>query len=97
MHLVEFTLSRPPASGQALPEQTLLDVLWSASRPGGGIEHIRVHPSRAGARGVVFCLAADGRQALLRVRSLCERAVNQAPALHGWRLTAVGPAGPDRA
>lgn len=89
MYLIEFSFTQPPPREEALPERMLLGVLWSTARPGDGIEHIRVHPSRAGARGVVFCLAQDGEQATTRVRALCERALCGNPTLHGWSLSSV--------
>ncbi|MFJ7272486.1 hypothetical protein ACIQV3_38650 [Streptomyces sp. NPDC099050] len=89
MYLIAFNFSQPPPREELLPERALLGALWSMTQPGDGIEHIRVHPSRAGARGVVFCLAQDGGQAATRVRALCERALREAPALHGWLLSSV--------
>ncbi|MFF3017249.1 hypothetical protein [Streptomyces sp. NPDC057939] len=94
MHLIEFVLSRPSRGESSLPERALLAALWAADLPGDGIEHIRVHPSRAGARGIVFCLAEDGVSATLRVRALCARALAQAPPLNGWRLDSVSAAHP---
>ncbi|MEV7420701.1 hypothetical protein [Streptomyces sp. NPDC089919] len=88
MHLIVFVLSGPaPPAAPAPTEQELLTALWGAARPADGIEHIRVHPSRAGARGVAFCLADDAGRATGRVRALCERALHTSDLLHGWHLT----------
>ncbi|MFF4321395.1 hypothetical protein [Streptomyces sp. NPDC001568] len=89
MHLIEFVLSRPAPGRPSPAERDLLDALWAASRPCDGIEHIRVHASRAGARGVVFCLAADSARAALQTRALCERALAEAPLLDGWLISSI--------
>ncbi|MGW7318411.1 hypothetical protein [Streptomyces sp. NPDC054854] len=89
MHLIEFVLSRPSPGRPSPPERDLLDALWAVSRPSDGIEHIRVHASRAGARGVAFCVATDSVRAALQTRSLCERALAEVPLLDGWLLTST--------
>jgi hypothetical protein len=51
------------------------------------VEHVRVHASRAGARGVAFLLAPDEASAARRCRAVCRRALVLSSALRDWRLT----------
>lgn len=85
VHLVEFAFAKPPHAPD-LSSDVLLAELWAACRPDDGVEHVRVHASRAGARGVVFLLAPDEASAVRRCRALCRRALVLSPALGGWRL-----------
>ncbi|OKJ48576.1 hypothetical protein AMK27_37955 [Streptomyces sp. CB02009] len=85
MHLVEFAFAKPPQAPD-LSSDVLLAELWAACRPDDGVEHVRVHASRAGARGVAFLLAPDEASAVRRCRALCRRALVLSPALGGWQL-----------
>ncbi|XIE79120.1 hypothetical protein AB6O49_15885 [Streptomyces sp. SBR177] len=87
---MEFVLAKPPRAPGIL-EAASLDALWSACLPEDGVEHIRVHASRAGARGVLFCLAPDVELAVERSRALCHRAVTERPEFTGWQVARVGP------
>ncbi|MEU4068245.1 hypothetical protein AB0F25_38620 [Streptomyces wedmorensis] len=88
MHLVEFAFAKPPGAPD-LSSDALLAELWAACGPDDGVEHVRVHASRAGARGVAFLLAPDEASAVRRCRAVCRRALALSPALGGWRL--AGP------
>ncbi|WP_123459496.1 hypothetical protein [Streptomyces sp. PanSC19] len=90
MHLVEFAFAKPPRAPE-LTSDVLLAELWAACGPDDGVEHVRVHASRAGARGVVFLLAPDEESAVRRCRAVCQRALALSSALGGWRL--ARPAG----
>lgn len=89
VHLVEFAFSKPPEAPD-LSSDALLAELWAACGPDDGVEHVRVHASRAGARGVAFLLAPDKASAVRRCRAVCRRALAVSPTLRGWRFT--GPA-----
>ncbi|MER7515643.1 hypothetical protein [Streptomyces sp. NPDC126499] len=91
MYLVEFLLAKPPTAPEA-SESATLSALRSASLPGDGVEHIRLHMSRAGARGVFFCLAPDPVHAMARVDAVCRRALETCPALRGWQTVRIARA-----
>ncbi|MFI5529612.1 hypothetical protein ACIA8O_13850 [Kitasatospora sp. NPDC051853] len=79
----EFILTRPRHAPQ-VTEHVLLQELWQACGPTDRVEHIRVHVSRAGAKGVVFSLAADPSRARTECQELCLRALSQSPHLRAW-------------
>ncbi|MFJ3906222.1 hypothetical protein [Streptomyces sp. NPDC090025] len=85
MHLVEFAFTKPPEAAEP-SHDALLAALWAACGPDDGVEHVRVHTSRAGARGAAFLLAPNGAHAVRRCRAVCQRALAGSPVLHGWRL-----------
>ncbi|MFE1272551.1 hypothetical protein [Streptomyces sp. NPDC058757] len=85
MHLVEFAFTKPPDAPEA-SHDALVAALWAVCGPDDGVEHVRVHTSRAGARGAAFLLAPDGAHAVQRCRAMCQRALAGSPVLHGWRL-----------
>jgi hypothetical protein len=86
VHLVEFVFAKPPEA-PVLSSDTLLSELWAVCEPDDGVEHVRVHASRAGARGVAFLLAPDEASAARRCRAVCRRALVLSSALRDWRLT----------
>ncbi|MER5570612.1 hypothetical protein ABT083_31140 [Streptomyces goshikiensis] len=86
MHLVEFALTKPQSAPDVTAE-ALLRVLWEACEPGDGLEHLRVHTARSGARGVAFLLAPDTASAIAHCRGLCGRALARSAELPGWELT----------
>ncbi|MFJ7272333.1 hypothetical protein ACIQV3_37850 [Streptomyces sp. NPDC099050] len=88
MYLVEFLLAKPPMAPQAL-EGASLEALRSLCLPQDGVEHIRIHTSRAGARGVFFCRAPDLDQAVSRTYAVCRRALELRPEFRGWEITRV--------
>ncbi|MFF3216117.1 hypothetical protein ACFYYB_36575 [Streptomyces sp. NPDC002886] len=73
---------------QAL-EHASLDALRSACLPQDGVEHIRIHTSRAGARGIFFCRAPDLEQAVSRTYAVCRRALELRPEFRGWEIARV--------
>ena len=89
MLLVAVALNGPPGAARSAPGE-LSDALVSAGTPGAGLEHVRLHPSRAGAVAVLFLRegppsgSTAGTSALGRSRELCERALRSSPLLHGW-------------
>ncbi|MEU1228973.1 hypothetical protein [Streptomyces sp. NPDC005828] len=85
MHLVEFTLTKPPEAPEPSSDE-LIAALRAVCRPDDGVEHVRVHPSRAGARGAVFLLAPDAASAVRQCRAVFRRALSVSEALRGWRL-----------
>ncbi|GAA3125229.1 hypothetical protein GCM10020254_85660 [Streptomyces goshikiensis] len=50
VHLVSFTLTKPRGAPD-VPADALLRALWEACGSDDGVEHLRVHPARSGARG----------------------------------------------
>ncbi|MFJ9829510.1 hypothetical protein ACIRSU_34815 [Streptomyces sp. NPDC101160] len=86
MHLVEFAFAKPPRAPE-LSSDALLAALWAVCGPDDGLEHVRVHTSRAGARGAVFVLAASEASAVRQCRAVCLRALAVSAALGDWRLT----------
>ncbi|MGW1776688.1 hypothetical protein [Streptomyces sp. NPDC002104] len=85
MHLVEFALTKPQ-SAPAVSADALLHALWEVCEPGDGLEHLRVHTARSGARGVAFLIAPDAASALAHCRGLCRRALERSAELPGWEL-----------
>ncbi|MFJ9810766.1 hypothetical protein ACIRTB_21315 [Streptomyces sp. NPDC101158] len=85
MHLVEFTFAKPPRAPE-ISSDAVLAALWAVCGPADGVEHIRVHASRAGARGAAFLLAPDEAQAVRQYRAVCRRALAASAALRDWRL-----------
>ncbi|MFD3470871.1 hypothetical protein ACFWWM_31830 [Streptomyces sp. NPDC058682] len=85
MHLVEFAFAKPQ-DAPVLSGDVVLAALWSAAGPDDGVEHIRLHMSRAGARGAAFLLASDGESAVRQCRAVCRRALGISTALRDWRL-----------
>ncbi|MEU6235628.1 hypothetical protein [Kitasatospora sp. NPDC047058] len=83
MHVVHFTMTRPrdapvPAAG------TVTAALRTAARLHDGPEHVRVHGSRAGARGVMFVLAPNPDTARALCLAVCVQAIAGTPELTGW-------------
>ncbi|MET9951987.1 hypothetical protein ABZ135_10630 [Streptomyces sp. NPDC006339] len=89
MYLVEFVLAKPATAPEA-PESAALNALWSVCLPEDGVEHIRLHTSRAGARGVFFLLAPHPERAVSRASEVCDRALERCPEFRGWETTRVG-------
>ncbi|MCY0952975.1 hypothetical protein [Streptomyces sp. H27-S2] len=85
MHLVEFSLTKPSGAPDAAAD-AVLRALWEACESGDGLEHLRVHTGRSGARGVAFLLAPDAAGAVARCRELCGRALTRSAGLAGWEL-----------
>ncbi|MFE4639163.1 hypothetical protein ACFRJ1_38070 [Streptomyces sp. NPDC056773] len=85
MHLVEFALTKPSGAPDAVAD-TVLRALWESCESGDGLEHLRVHTARSGARGVAFLLAPDAAGAVARCRELCVRALARSGELAGWEL-----------
>lgn len=81
----EFVLTKPPGA-PPVSESTLLRELWRATGPADSVEYIRVHLSRAGAKGVVFSVAADPEHARKECLALCRRALFRSPHLSDWTL-----------
>lgn len=73
---------------QAL-ERASLNALRSVCLPQDGVEHIRIHTSRAGARGVFFCHAPDLEHAVSRTYAVCRRALELYPEFRDWEITRV--------
>ncbi|MEU2282388.1 hypothetical protein ABZ614_10700 [Streptomyces sp. NPDC013178] len=86
MHLVEFAFAKPREAPE-LSSDALLAALWAVCGPDDGVEHVRVHTSRAGARGAAFLLAPDEASAVRQCREVCRRALALSAALRDWRLT----------
>ncbi|MCG6498007.1 hypothetical protein [Kitasatospora sp. A2-31] len=83
MHVVHFTMTRPrdapvPADG------TVAAALHAAAHLHRGPEHIRVHGSRAGARGVMFVIAPCPDTARALCLTVCAQAIARTPELTGW-------------
>ncbi|MFE3996852.1 hypothetical protein ACFXPW_34960 [Streptomyces goshikiensis] len=91
MHLVSFTLTKPRGAPD-VPAEALLRALWEACGSDDGVEHLRVHPARSGARGVAFLIAPDAASAVARCRAVCRRALARSAELPGWEL--AGPGAP---
>lgn len=85
MHLVEFAFSKPQSAPDASVD-ALLRALWEVSVPADGLEHLRVHAARSGARGVAFLCAPDAATALAHCRGVCQRALERSAELSGWKL-----------
>ncbi|MFD0268850.1 hypothetical protein ACFVGY_20110 [Streptomyces sp. NPDC127106] len=85
MHLVEFALTKPP-SAPDVSADALLGALRAGCEHGDGVEHLRVHAARSGARGVAFLLAPDGASAVEQCRTMCLRALARSAELAGWGL-----------
>ena len=70
------------------------DTLISALRRTGekdGLEHARLHMSRAGARGVLFMSAPTPSAARNQCRELVARTLAEEPSLTGWQLSDCSP------
>ncbi|NXY97865.1 hypothetical protein HYE82_26525 [Streptomyces sp. BR123] len=85
MHLVEFSLTKPP-NAPDVSADALLGALWAGCEHGDGVEHLRVHAARSGARGVAFLLAPSGASAIEQCRTMCLRALTRSGHLTGWAL-----------
>ncbi|WP_282696368.1 hypothetical protein [Streptomyces sp. CC208A] len=66
------------------PPRGLTDILWALSRPADGIEHIHVAAAPGNAVITYFLRAPDDRSAVATARRVTDRAISQAPSLHGW-------------
>ncbi|MGW3361199.1 hypothetical protein ACWDFL_38510 [Streptomyces bungoensis] len=86
MDLVEFAFTEPHDERE-LSGDVVLAALWAVCDPDDGMEHIRLHTSRAGARGAAFRLAPDEPSAVRQCRAVCRRALAVTAALSAWRLT----------
>ncbi|WP_377267737.1 hypothetical protein [Peterkaempfera sp. SMS 1(5)a] len=75
------------------PSPTTADVLSALEQAavGEGVEHIRIHLSRAGARGVFFVVAADQEAARRVCAAVCTRACTESPLLQGWTNELLNP------
>ncbi|MEV6975735.1 hypothetical protein [Kitasatospora sp. NPDC093806] len=63
---------------------TVATALHTATRFYEGPEHVRVHGSRAGARGVMFVIAPNPDTARDLCLAVCARAIAGTPELTGW-------------
>ncbi|MEV7602194.1 hypothetical protein AB0O91_32980 [Kitasatospora sp. NPDC089797] len=73
-----------PRAAPVPAEGTVTTALRAAAALHEGPEHIRVHSSRAGARGVMFVIAPDPDTARALCLAVCARAVAGTPELTGW-------------
>ncbi|MFD6884903.1 hypothetical protein [Streptomyces sp. NPDC059957] len=75
------------AAHQSLKEpEVLMRALQRADEARGWLEHARIHPSRGGAKVVLFLIGPDSRAARQYGRELFRRAVSNEPALDTWAL-----------
>jgi hypothetical protein len=83
MHAISFSMSCSDGTSEEA-RRILTSALTRSGEEQEGLEHIRVHTSRAGARGVMFLIAPDVDQARLGCLAVCERAIATTAELAGW-------------
>ncbi|MER7847137.1 hypothetical protein ABTZ03_24660 [Kitasatospora sp. NPDC096077] len=83
MLVIPFTLNRPRAA-PVPADGTVTAALRAAALLHEGPEHLRVHESRAGARGVLFAIAPSMDAARALCLAVCARAIAETPELTGW-------------
>lgn len=65
----------------------IVELIRSRARPGGGVEHVSVHPRPAlGVVVGVYVLADCLEDAEETAAELCRRAVHEIGLLQGWRV-----------
>ncbi len=89
MHIISFTLSR--ADRGPLPTREELTGALERAAVAQGVEHVRVHVSRAGARGVMFVLARSSASAAEVCLTVCRRALADSPLMRDWTAAIVPP------
>jgi hypothetical protein len=83
VHVVHFTMTRP-RDAPVPAEGAVTGALRAVARLHQGPEHIRVHGSRAGARGVMFVIAPNPETARAVCLIVCIQAIARTPELAGW-------------
>ncbi|MBC3840510.1 hypothetical protein GXW82_10475 [Streptacidiphilus sp. 4-A2] len=83
MHVISFSMSCPDGVSDEA-RRILTPALTRSGEEQKGFEHLRVHTSRAGARGVMFLIAPAVDRARLDCLAICERAIATTAELAGW-------------
>ena len=86
MRLVAVEFDRSAAGAPAPGAELVVAALLGAAAPGDGLEHVRLHSSRAGAVAVLFLARRADVPVLADCRELCVRALRAEPLLRGWTL-----------
>ncbi|MFD7734408.1 hypothetical protein ACFV6F_29020 [Kitasatospora phosalacinea] len=89
MQLVAVTLVRSDPAPLQLTAEAVTDLIWVHSRHEDRVEHVRTCVDLDCYRIAAAIIAATPDAATANLRRVCERALQQASALRGWRLAAT--------
>ncbi|GGQ85844.1 hypothetical protein [Kitasatospora griseola] len=87
MHLVAVTLTCSDPVPPRLAAGAVTDLIWLHCRRADRVEHIRTRVDLDRCRIAAAIIADTPDAAAANLRSVCERALQQVPALRGWRLS----------
>lgn len=86
MQLVAVTLTCSDPAPSQLTAEAVTDLIWVHSRHEDRVEHIRTRVDLNCYRIAAAIIADTPDAATMNLRHVCERALQQAPALRGWCL-----------
>ncbi|GAA4760737.1 hypothetical protein GCM10023329_02390 [Streptomyces sanyensis] len=90
MFLIAASWSSPPPLPPTA-EEKLRNALLQHDGSHGRLQHVRLHMSRGGARGVLFVSAQDSAAAESHVRALWAAVARSGGPVGGWRLLQCTP------
>ncbi|MGW7276352.1 hypothetical protein ACWGH5_38380 [Streptomyces sp. NPDC054864] len=87
MHMITATyIATGEQPAQSLDPGTVTDILWSTAAPGDGLEHVYATSGPREISLVLFHDADHPAHAVAATTRICRAALEQAPALAGYRL-----------
>lgn len=87
MHMITATyIATGEQPAQTLEPGTVADILWSTAIPADGLEHIYATTGRQEISLVLFHRSVHAAHAVAATDRICRSALEQAPALTGYRL-----------
>lgn len=89
MHMITATyIATDEQPVQKLEPGVITDILWSTAVPGDQLEHIYAKVAPQEISLVLFHRDGEPQQAVAAAARICRTALEQSPALAGWRLLA---------